>query len=465
MTSPDGIVWTQRITPGLNDDGWASVCWSPELGLFVAVGISSDINNRVITSPDGINWTTRTSFVQNWNSICWSPELRIFVAVSSDIILQNVMTSPDGIVWTLRSTPYDNYNDWFSVCWSPELGIFVAVGYGSNDGVMTSPDGINWTTRNTINNNWRSVCWSPELGIFVAVGYGSNDRVITSPDGINWTSRTAAVNNDWREVCWSPQFELFVAVSSDGSGNKVMTSPNGINWTTRTTSYNGWLSVCWSPELGIFVAVAAELAIPGTNDAVMTSSLLARPPTSYNVFDSSFNNIDQSGNWTFKTKSIYSDGNITIDPSNSLVVAGNLDMSGNNVLQVNNINLQTINGQPIPTAQNFYTNYTITTIISSIGVTTFNIPSLTSNANYYNIYQVDTTNGPLTINLPSISTLDNDKKRIHYIVDSAGQLSNNNLIIGATGGNTIGGQTSATIVVDYSSIQLVSNTDNKWLII
>ena len=115
--------------------------------------------------------------------------------------------------------------------------------------------------------------------------------------------------------------------------------------------------------------------------------------------------------------------------------------------------------------QNFYTSYTITTITSIVGGTTFNIPSLTSNANYYNIYQVDTTNGPLTLNLPSISSLDNNKKRIHYIVDSAGQLSNNNLIIVATGGNTIGGQTSATIVVDYSSVQIVSNTADKWLII
>ena len=115
--------------------------------------------------------------------------------------------------------------------------------------------------------------------------------------------------------------------------------------------------------------------------------------------------------------------------------------------------------------QNFYTSYTITTITSIVGGTTFNIPSSTSDVNYYNIYQVDTTNGPLTINLPFISTLDNGKKRIHYIVDSAGQLSNNNLIIGATGGNTIGGQTSATIVVDYSSVQIVSNTADKWLIV
>ena len=61
--------------------------------------------------------------------------------------------------------------------------------------------------------------------------------------------------------------------------------------------------------------------------------------------------------------------------------------------------------------------------------------------------------------------MDNDGKRIHYIVDSAGQLSNNNLIIAPTGGNTIAGESSATIVVDYSSVQIMSNATNKWLII
>jgi hypothetical protein len=118
-----------------------------------------------------------------------------------------------------------------------------------------------------------------------------------------------------------------------------------------------------------------------------------------------------------------------------------------------------------PQQPNFYTNYTITTIESAIGGTAFNIPASTTDPNYYNVYQVNTTNGPLTINLPSIASLDNGGQRIHYIVDSFGQLSNNNLIIGATGTNTIGGQSSATIIVDYSSIQIMSNTTNKWLII
>ena len=115
-----------------------------------------------------------------------------------------------------------------------------------------------------------------------------------------------------------------------------------------------------------------------------------------------------------------------------------------------------------PTQPNFYTNYTITQIT---GPTGFNIPALTSSPDYYNVYQVDTTSGPITINLPLISTLDNSQKRIHYIVDSAGQLSNNNLIITPTPSNTIGGESSATIVVDYSSVQIMSNTTDKWLII
>ena len=122
---------------------------------------------------------------------------------------------------------------------------------------------------------------------------------------------------------------------------------------------------------------------------------------------------------------------------------------------------QGFQGETGPAQPNFYTNYTITQITGP----TFNIPSLTTDPNYYNVYQVDTTVGPLTINLPLISSLDNSQKRIHYIVDSAGQLSNNNLIITPTPPNTIGGESSATIVVDYSSVQIMSNTTDKWLII
>jgi hypothetical protein len=119
-------------------------------------------------------------------------------------------------------------------------------------------------------------------------------------------------------------------------------------------------------------------------------------------------------------------------------------------------------GNTGPGQPNFYTNYTI---IQITGPTGFNIPASSSSPDYYNIYEVDTTNGEITINLPSIASLDNNGKRIHSIVDSAGELSNNNLIIIPTPSDTISGQSSATISVDYSSVQIMSNTVDKWLII
>ena len=248
--------WTPRSAELIS---WQSVCWSPELELFVAVSGSG--TNRVMTSPHGINWTSRTAEASDWRSVCWSPKLGLFVAVG-DSGTNRVMTSPDGINWTAQTAAAAN--DWRSVCWSPELGLFVAVASDGTNRVMTSPDGINWTPRSAESNRWRSVCWSPKLGLFVAVAYSGTNRVMTSPDGINWTPRSVEPNY-WRSVCWSPELELFVAVACDGT-NRVMTSPDGINWTPRTAESNNWQSVCWSPELGMFAAVADY----GTN-RVMTS--------------------------------------------------------------------------------------------------------------------------------------------------------------------------------------------------
>jgi hypothetical protein len=294
MTSSTGITWTSRASPS---NGWISVCWSPQLMLFVAVGI--DGANRVMTSPDGITWTGRTSAneTSSWYSVCWSPQRSLFVAVSNGGT-GRVMTSRDGITWTGRTSSNET-NPWNNVCWSPELTLFVAVAFDGANRVMTSPDGITWTGRTSSNetNQWWSVCWSPERALFVAVATSGTNQVMTSPDGITWTGRKSSnEGNGWQSVCWSPQLGIFVAVARYGVSQRVMYSFNGITWTGRVSSNetNEWLYVCWSPELGIFAAIS-----PGGTNRVMTSSLKGRPPTSYNVFDSSFNNIDETGKWNF----------------------------------------------------------------------------------------------------------------------------------------------------------------------
>jgi hypothetical protein len=148
------------------------------------------------------------------------------VAVSSSGTNNRVMTSPDGITWTSRTSAADNF--WRSVTYGN--GLFVAVSSTGIDCVMTSPDGITWTSRTSAaDNSWLSVTYGN--GLFVAVAYDGTDRVMTSPDGITWTSRTSAADNTWPSVTYGNG--LFVAVAGSGTGNRVMTSLIG------TTIFDG----------------------------------------------------------------------------------------------------------------------------------------------------------------------------------------------------------------------------------
>jgi len=91
MTSPDGVNWTSRTSAA--DNGWRTVHWAPSLRLFAACA-NSGTGNRVMTSPDGVNWTSRTSAADNfWVGSCWSPELCMFVTVSYSGTGNRVMTA------------------------------------------------------------------------------------------------------------------------------------------------------------------------------------------------------------------------------------------------------------------------------------------------------------------------------------------------------------------------------------
>lgn len=339
MTSTDGINWTSRTAASSNQ--WNSVCWSPERGLFVAVAYTGT-GNRVMTSSNGINWTSRTSAADNqWFSVCWSPELSIFVAVAGSGSGNRVMTSPDGITWTSRTSASNA--SWWSVCWSPERSLFVAISLdGSLNSVMTSSDGINWTSRTAATNNqWYSVCWSAERSLFVAVANsGTGNRVMTSSDGITWTTRTSAADNQWRWVCWSPEMSIFVAVAASGTGNRVMSSQDGITWTSRTSAAdNDWQSVCWSPELSIFASVGVF--------SVMTSAI-GKPSSQSTLLVSPAHMTVNNTN-----------GNVgigTTNPTTRLSVAGNMNVTGTLT------RFPVFDSRRVATLQNI-NNTTITTIL------------------------------------------------------------------------------------------------------
>ena len=400
--------WTPRAVT-LTD--WFNICWSPQLGLFVAVG-----NNRVMTSNNGITWNSIALTSSNLRGICWSPERSLFVAVATSET-NRIMVSSNGTIWNVPQT-YE-FNDWISVCWSKELNLFAAVAYSgrvttSNNGntwtsivvnivnlrgicwspelslfvavaenqsnILVSSDGINWTTRACPPGAWYSICWSKELGLFVAVAGDVGNKLMTSSNGINWTIISIDANN-WHSVCWSGELGLFVAVCDSGTF-RLITSSDGIIWTRRSVETSFWKGVCWSPELGLFVAVANGGAVSGSGfNLVLTSSLRGRPPTSYNVFDSTFNSIDQRGNWTFAAIDISSNlnpitnltgtlGSITKIWGNANIrdlSVNNISVSGNIIIPANSINSshiqnRTIIGEDISTGTITDANIAIGTI-------------------------------------------------------------------------------------------------------
>ena len=84
------------------------------------------------------------------NSITYSSELNMFVTVSYSGM---ILTSNDGINWTSRTSGITN--DLHSITYSSELNMFVTV--GDNEMILTSNDGINWVNTDNLGGFFQSV--------------------------------------------------------------------------------------------------------------------------------------------------------------------------------------------------------------------------------------------------------------------------------------------------------------------
>lgn len=141
------------------------------------------------------------------------------------------MTSPNGINWTTRTAATDIF--WQSVAFRPASSgvdpLFVAVARtGSGNRVMTSTNGITWTIRASPDNSWTGVTYGN--GMFVAVGSITPGGVgltgvMTSTDGTNWAVGSTPADNTWNSVTFGNGRFVAVANSSTVSGTRVMTSP------------------------------------------------------------------------------------------------------------------------------------------------------------------------------------------------------------------------------------------------
>ncbi len=202
----------------------------------------------ILTSPDGVTWTQRTSPVTSGTLRGITYGNNTFVTVGFDQINDMhhlILTSPDGVTWTQRASPvWEIINgELNSITYGN--GTFVAMGHGRFIAVLNSHDGIFWYEPIEIysfpipKGQFDSITYGN--GTFVAVGIDHAISplipiILTSPDGKTWTQRTSPVTEGYLSGITYAN-NTFVVVGAAFEYPQLIpvihTSPDGVTWTQR----------------------------------------------------------------------------------------------------------------------------------------------------------------------------------------------------------------------------------------
>jgi hypothetical protein len=157
-----------------NSYSWESITW----GNSKYIAVSSAGDDRVITSSDGIEWTSVSVTQNSWKSIAFGDGK--FIAVSSDGDFRGMYSTDNGQNWNYLPIPK---NSWQNIIYKD--GYFIAI---SSDGIYQILL-INSTTlsffevRSNENAFWTSIAKSNNLT--VAVSKNAKNRIATNNDIIN----------------------------------------------------------------------------------------------------------------------------------------------------------------------------------------------------------------------------------------------------------------------------------------
>jgi hypothetical protein len=225
LTSADGINWTTRSTGGASFYGLVHGNKT-----FVGWQITRSLGGNIFTSPDGLNWTLRSSMTFPFiKAMIYANGLFVAVCPIGGLVL----TSPDGVNWTQSAaltSPGLGSDPLEAIAYGN--GIFVTT--GQFGGIYYSPDAVNWT------NVSDKYPFFPDAvtygnGIFVA---GGGNKIFISSDGANWTAQTLDLFPFLDILSLAYGNDMFVAVglSTEVQGTQpistlmIFTSPDGVNW-------------------------------------------------------------------------------------------------------------------------------------------------------------------------------------------------------------------------------------------
>jgi hypothetical protein len=233
LTSPDGITWTSRS--GLPN---AQISAPHRNGTLLAVFDSS--NNRW-TSPDGVTWTKNGQGAMYAGS--QAPSMALAQYNANDRTVNIFSTGPafGANGYTFDVTNATSYGD------ATVTGASViSTGYATNGSVFLFSGGnfsstFLWRSATAkggpyavqsygASGNSQSVAFG--AGLFV-LGDAGGTNLYTSPDGLTWTARGSY-----------GRFVVFLnGLFLSWAGQNLWTSTNGTSWTSRTLTGIGFNSI------------------------------------------------------------------------------------------------------------------------------------------------------------------------------------------------------------------------------
>jgi hypothetical protein len=185
--------------------------------------------------------------------LSWDPTNKLFITVDG---LSNLLTSPDGITWTGRTSNY--FASARGVVSNP-AGVSLVFG---SDGaaVSRSTNGTTWAAHTSVTADEVSFgAWHSGAGMFILVGLAGKIR--TSPTGLTgaWTDRTSGVATAL--TCIASNGTIAVVVGASGV---IRTSTDGITWTARTSGV--------ATSLGGVAATDNYFVIVGASNVMLASA-------------------------------------------------------------------------------------------------------------------------------------------------------------------------------------------------
>jgi hypothetical protein len=241
MTSDNGASWTVEEVPLTNSVSTTNtvfLCVGGTTNLLAAAGtkgslaVSPNVLVPIVeTNGDG---SLSTNYASSLGVIWYSlpapagttNDLAGICAFNSNFFLiggnGTILNSPDGTNWTKRSSGTANYLSGIAAFTN---GLLVLTG---NEGaILTSPDGTNWASHPPGTTNWlyRLRCLNGRL-----LAVGENGAMLTSTNGTNWTSLHSGVTN-WLNDAIMISNTCYVV----GNQGVVLASTNFINWTNIGT--------------------------------------------------------------------------------------------------------------------------------------------------------------------------------------------------------------------------------------